>query len=54
MNAIQRETIVPLSKDKAFQLFVEGFSTWWPSDYTWSKESLVKVVMESKKEGEML
>ncbi|WP_309646102.1 SRPBCC family protein [Phenylobacterium sp.] len=33
---IEEAVAVPVPPDRAFVLFTEGFSEWWPADYTYS------------------
>mgnify|MGYP000131898417 CR=1 FL=1 len=46
IDPIKCEIEVPLNVADAFKFFVTDFSKWWPSEYTWSQESLVSIAIE--------
>ncbi len=48
---IKRELFLNISQETAFDIFVNQFSTWWPSEYTWSQDKLVKIMIEPKING---
>jgi uncharacterized protein YndB with AHSA1/START domain len=48
---IKRELQLDVSREKAFDLFVNQFSSWWPHEYTWSKKALKKIIIECKING---
>jgi uncharacterized protein YndB with AHSA1/START domain len=37
--------------EQAFTTFTEGFTEWWPQDYTWSGELLEMIAIEPRKDG---
>ena len=43
--------VVPVMPDAAFDHFVERFSTWWPSEYTWSGERLGSIDIDPRAGG---
>jgi uncharacterized protein YndB with AHSA1/START domain len=45
------DVVVPVSPDRAFDLFTSSFGDWWPSDYTWSQDALVEIAIESDPGG---
>ena len=48
---IMRQVLLPVRSSKqAFEKFVD-FSTWWPKEYTWSKDVLKTVGIEARKGG---
>jgi uncharacterized protein YndB with AHSA1/START domain len=51
MNPIQQTFILPVSADKAFELFVNQFDSWWPKEYTWSADGLETIAIEPKVGG---
>ncbi|MEM7017912.1 MAG: SRPBCC family protein [Pseudomonadota bacterium] len=50
-NSIQFNTTVNLSIEAAFKLFTENFSSWWPSEYSFSQDVLHDIGMELKADG---
>jgi len=51
VDPVRCEIEVPISISEAFKLFTEGFNSWWPSDYTWSQESLESISLASCENG---
>ena len=51
MEKIIRLVKVEITKDKAFQNFLNEFNEWWPKEYTWSQGKLKKIWIEEKKDG---
>ena len=45
-DEVRCEVTVTASADRAFEVFTEGLSTWWPSAYTWSQEGLERIAIE--------
>jgi uncharacterized protein YndB with AHSA1/START domain len=45
-DLIERRIDLPIAVNKAFDLFVAGFQTWWPAEYTWSKDTLQRIVID--------
>jgi uncharacterized protein YndB with AHSA1/START domain len=50
-KAIQRTLHVNNSALKAFEVFTENMSDWWPRDYTWCREVLEEIGMENEEGG---
>jgi uncharacterized protein YndB with AHSA1/START domain len=50
-DAVRRIVTVPVPPDRAFTLFIAGFGTWWPREYTWAGEVLDTIVIEPRKGG---
>ncbi len=48
---IRRSFLLDASRDTAFQLFTEGFSRWWPAEYTWSGPVLEWIGLEPRAGG---
>jgi uncharacterized protein YndB with AHSA1/START domain len=48
---VQRSVTVPLPPDRAFQLFVDDFDRWWPSDGTHSLTDAEAFFMEPREGG---
>jgi uncharacterized protein YndB with AHSA1/START domain len=46
---IQRRINAP--PDRAFAVFVDEFSGWWPRDLTWGKDNLTGITIEPKYNG---
>ena len=43
-----RETVpVPVAADRAFDVFVNGFGSWWPPEYTWARSDLDSLFIEA-------
>ncbi len=42
---------VPLPVTEAFALFTERLGTWWPRDYTWSRETLQYIGLDPRAGG---
>ncbi|RCV87310.1 SRPBCC family protein [Billgrantia montanilacus] len=45
------EIVLPLARNRAFQLFVERFADWWPSEYSWSQAALQGIGIEPREGG---
>jgi hypothetical protein len=39
-GSVRRAVTVPVPADRAFAVFTEEMSSWWPREYTWSEEDL--------------
>lgn len=48
---IRRTRTVQAPIDRAFALFTEELSSWWPSEYTWSKDTLDTIAIEPAEGG---
>lgn len=42
---------LPCSREAAFDLFVDGFGSWWPKDHTVSGEALEEIAIEPQLGG---
>ncbi len=42
---------LPIPVERAFQVFVDEFNTWWPRDQTWGGDKLAETVIEPKMNG---
>lgn len=51
MRSIHKEFTVGISSEEAYQKFIDGFNDWWPAEYTWSQDKLVKIFIERKLDG---
>ncbi len=43
MNSIKKEITLNISKEIAFEKFLNDFNEWWPKEYTWSMDSLKEI-----------
>jgi uncharacterized protein YndB with AHSA1/START domain len=50
-DAVRCKTVVPLSKDAAFEKFRHDIAQWWPREYTWSGDALESLYFEGRKQG---
>jgi uncharacterized protein YndB with AHSA1/START domain len=50
-GAFRHSLTVPGPPERAFVAFAEGFSAWWPREYTWSQESLDTIAIEPRAGG---
>jgi uncharacterized protein YndB with AHSA1/START domain len=50
ISAVRQSVTVPLTADRAFALFTEGFSSWWIGHHI-GKAELADVVMEPRADG---
>lgn len=48
---MSKSVTVNANREKAFDVFVNHFSAWWPADYTWSQDVLEAIVIEPKVNG---
>jgi uncharacterized protein YndB with AHSA1/START domain len=51
MEKVTKTITVLMSKEKAFDKFVNHLNEWWPKEYTWSQEHLVEIKIDPKKDG---
>jgi len=42
---------VPVPPRRAFEVFVDEFGSWWPAEYSWSGETLVRIAIEPRTGG---
>jgi uncharacterized protein YndB with AHSA1/START domain len=45
------EIFVRRAPEAAFRAFVHELSSWWPAEYTWSQDALVRIAIEPKLHG---
>ena len=50
-DAIRLTLMVPASAERAFAVFVEGFASWYPGEYTWSQDVLDVIGIEGREGG---
>lgn len=50
-DAIRLTLTVPPPAERAFAVFVEGFASWYPSEYTWSQDVLDTIAIEGREGG---
>ena len=50
-DALRETVIVPVAADRAFDVFVNGFGSWWPPEYTWAQSDLDSVFLEARVGG---
>lgn len=43
---IRYTVMLPVPVERAFALFTEELTTWWPPEYTWSQDVLEAIVIE--------
>lgn len=51
VESINQKMEIQCSIDKAFELFTDGFGTWWPREYSWSQEGMESIGIEPKVGG---
>jgi uncharacterized protein YndB with AHSA1/START domain len=42
---------VPFPPERAFTLFTEGMTSWWPPEYTWAQATLEQIAIEPHEGG---
>ncbi len=51
-GVVRHSVTVPLSRERAFELFVDGFSDWWPKDsHHISERPVATAVLEAREGG---
>jgi uncharacterized protein YndB with AHSA1/START domain len=45
------EITVPVPPERAFALFTEGMTAWWPPEYTWAQKTLDHIAIEPVEGG---
>lgn len=50
-DVIQKEFVINVLPDKAFELFVHELNNWWPKEYTWSQDTLETIAIEPRAKG---
>jgi uncharacterized protein YndB with AHSA1/START domain len=51
IEAIRRDVVVPVSADKAFEVFTSGMTDWWPKDHHIGSAPIEQVVIEPHEGG---
>lgn len=51
IKPVQHQVTVPLPISRAFELFADGFGTWWPSDHHIGAEEMATAVIEPRQGG---
>lgn len=51
MEAIRRSTVVPVSREKAFEVFTAGMTGWWPSEHHIGDAPIEQIVIEPREGG---
>lgn len=51
MSSIIKMTEIPSAAAVAYHKFVEGFPVWWPREYTWSKNKLKLITINTHENG---
>jgi uncharacterized protein YndB with AHSA1/START domain len=45
------EITAPFPPERAFALFTEGMTDWWPPEYTWAQKALEQIAIEPREGG---
>jgi uncharacterized protein YndB with AHSA1/START domain len=48
---VRREVTVPVSRERAFEVFAAQFGTWWPREYSIGQSDMADFVVEPKTGG---
>jgi uncharacterized protein YndB with AHSA1/START domain len=51
IEAVRKSVLVQVSIERAFEVFTEGFDSWWPRDHQVASVPLQKVVLEGREGG---
>jgi uncharacterized protein YndB with AHSA1/START domain len=51
IESIRREIVVPVSAERAFEVFTAGMTGWWPSDHHIGDAPIAEVVIEPREGG---
>lgn len=51
IESIRREVVVPVSTEKAFEVFTSGITSWWPSDHHIGSAPIEQIVIEPHEGG---
>lgn len=51
MKPIHKNILIPVSRDLAFDLFINRLTNWWPKEYTWSQDKLEEMRIEPAIDG---
>lgn len=50
-EAIHKTLMLPVSAERAFDVFAKELGAWWPPEYTWSQDVLVAIAIEPGQDG---
>jgi uncharacterized protein YndB with AHSA1/START domain len=50
-DSIQAEVTVQVTDERAFEVFVDNFASWWPPEYSWSQDVLEDIGIEPHEGG---
>ena len=50
-DAVRESVTVPALPARAFDTFVNGFGSWWPTEYTWAQSDLDSIFIEPRVDG---
>lgn len=51
IDAIRREKVVPVSKERAFEVFTAGMTSWWPPEHHIGSSPIEQIVVEPHEGG---
>src|SRR5215470_10080772 len=51
IEAIRREKVVPVSKQRAFEVFTAGMTSWWPPEHHIGSAPIEEIVIEPHEGG---
>jgi uncharacterized protein YndB with AHSA1/START domain len=51
MARISKQVKIKVSVEEAFKIFVDELNEWWPKEYTWSQDSLERILIDGRKNG---
>ncbi|MGB5941799.1 MAG: SRPBCC domain-containing protein [Leeuwenhoekiella sp.] len=51
MEKIAKKLNVKIAREKAYHIFLNELGGWWPREYTWSQEKLIKIGIDPKING---
>jgi uncharacterized protein YndB with AHSA1/START domain len=51
IESIRREILVPVSADRAFEVFTDRMTDWWPSDHHIGSAPIERIVVEPREGG---
>jgi len=50
-DTVRRTLTVQVPVERAFAIFADELAAWWPAEYTWAKDTLETIGIESGKDG---
>jgi uncharacterized protein YndB with AHSA1/START domain len=51
IESIRRQIVVPATRERAFEVFTSGMTSWWPSDHHIGTAPIEEVVVEPREGG---